>query len=329
MNFRQKFTHFFRFDKELLIVFLLVVVTGFIFFVATNQRGLLNFFYLPVLVGAYFFGKRHAALSALLSVLLVILIAWFHPDTFLQSGNDAMQKWFDVMTWGGFLIITGYCMGLLYEKKEQAAEEIRSTYQGILEMLAVIIDSVDHDTQNHSYRVSVTAAHLAGGMGCSRIDIENIRAAALLHDLGKLGVNNAILRKMGSLTVEEREHIETHTARGAALIEPVGGKVLQILPYILYHHEQFDGKGYHKLIGDEIPLGARIIAVADVYDALISDRPYRKGVSQFEARDHIVKNAGVLFDPEVVAAFEEIFPRLDLLLSVTPSRPRLHSHISV
>jgi putative nucleotidyltransferase with HDIG domain len=310
-------------------VFLLVAVTGFVFYAASNQRGLLNFFYLPVLVGAYFFGKRHAAFSAFLSVLLIVIVAMVYPETFLTTSNEEMQKWLDVITWGSFLVITGYCTGALYEKKERANEEIRRTYQGVIEMLSLIIDSVDQETQNHSYRVSVIAENLAGAMGCPRSDVENIRAAALLHDLGKLGVNNAVLQKMGALTLDERKHMETHTDRGVELIEPVGGKVLQILPFILYHHEQYDGKGYHKLIGDDIPLGARIIAVADVYDALISDRPYRKGISRFEARDHIMKNSGVLFDPAVAAAFEELFPKLDLMFAVSPVRPGLHSHIGI
>jgi putative nucleotidyltransferase with HDIG domain len=81
-------------------------------------------------------------------------------------------------------------------------------------------------------------------------EIENIRAAALLHDLGKLEVSNEVLQKMGTLTKDEHEHIHSHTVRGAEIIEPVGGKVKQILPYIIYHHEQFDGTGYHKLIGE-------------------------------------------------------------------------------
>src|SRR5208283_2643119 len=105
---------------------------------------------------------------------------------------------------------------------------------------------------------------------------------------------------------DERDLMRSHTVRGAELIKPVGGKVQQILPFIIYHHEQFDGTGYHKLIAEEIPLGARIIAVADVYDALMSDRPYRKGVSPAKAREYIETNAGKHFDPVVVEAFVSI-----------------------
>jgi putative nucleotidyltransferase with HDIG domain len=178
-------------------------------------------------------------------------------------------------------------------------------------MLSLIIDSVDQETQSHSNRVSAIAVMLSRAMRCPESEVENIRAAALLHDLGKLGVSNEVLQKIGKLTSDERELIKNHPSLGVELIEPLGGKVAQILPYILYHHEQYDGSGYHRMVGEDIPLGARIIAVADVYDALMSDRPYRKGVSPSEAREHIMANSGQYFDPVVVKAFESILPQLE------------------
>ncbi|MGO9377525.1 MAG: HD domain-containing phosphohydrolase [Dissulfurispiraceae bacterium] len=314
MKIKKQIAAYLKVDKELVIVFLLVAITGFIFFFIANQRAFLNFFYLPVIIGAFFFGKRYATLSATLSVLLIALVSLGYPDNFLVVSKDPLSKWLDICTWGGFLIITGYCIGHLYDKKEQALQEIKKTYGGIMEMLSLIIDSVDQETQSHSNRVSTIAVMIAQAMRRSEVEIENIRAAALLHDLGKLGVSNEVLQKMGTLTTDERDLIRSHTVRGAEIIEPVGGKVQQILPFIIYHHEQFDGTGYHKLIGEEIPLGARIITVADVYDALMSDRPYRKGVSPSKAREHIVANASKNFDPVVVDAFVSIIPQLESLI---------------
>ncbi len=313
MGMKESIAAYFKVDKELIIVFLLVAITGFIFFFISNQRAFLNFFYLPVIAGAFFFGKRYATLSATLSVLLIVLISLVYSDNFLIVSKDPLSKWLDIGTWGGFLIITGYCIGHLYEKKERALEDIKKTYRGILEMLSLIIDSVDQETQSHSNRVSTIAVMIARAMRRPEHEIENIRAAALLHDLGKLGVSNEVLQKIGTLTEDERELIRSHTMRGAEIIKPVGGKVVQILPYIIYHHEQYDGTGYHKLIGEDIPLGARIIAVADVYDALMSDRPYRKGVSPAAAREHIIENASKYFDPVVVNAFVSIVPQLESL----------------
>ena len=313
MKINKQIYAYFKVDKELVIVFLLVAITGFIFFFVSNQRAFLNLFYLPVIIGAFFFGKRYATLSATLSVLLIVLISVGYPDNFLVISKDALSKWLDLGTWGGFLVITGYCIGHLYDKKEQALQDIKKTYSGIMEMLSLIIDSVDQETQSHSNRVSTIAVMIARAMRRPEAEIENIRAAALLHDLGKLGVSNEVLQKMGTLTNDERAHIQSHTVRGAEIIEPIGGKVKQILPYIIYHHEQFDGTGYHKLIGEEIPLGARIITVADVYDALMSDRPYRRGVPPEEAREHIVASVGRHFDPVVVDAFVSILPQIESL----------------
>jgi putative nucleotidyltransferase with HDIG domain len=301
---------YFKVDKEITIIFLLVAITGLIFFFVMNQRAFLNFFYLPVLLGAYYFGKRYATHSAVLSIMLISVIAYVYPRTFIFHETSQLYKWLDIVTWGGFLFVTGYFMGLLYEKKEQTNRELRRTYKGIIEMLSIIIDSADKRTQSHSYRVSVISEMLARQLECTEEDIENIRVAAMLHDIGKLGVSSEMLQKVGKLTDEEIKEIKKHPEIGANVLNPVGGRALEILPAILHHHEKYDGSGYHGTIGKEIPLGARIIAVADVYEALTSDRPYRKALSPFEARKEIVDNSGTQFDPDVVKVFDSIFPKL-------------------
>lgn len=311
MKIKEQVADFFRVDKELIIIFLLVAIAGFIFFFVSNQRAFLNFFYFPVLIGAYYFGKRYATLAALLSVLLISIIALIYPSTFISSSDNQFFKWLDILTWGGFLLTMGYYMGLLYEKKEKAGREIRATYQGIIEMLSLLIDSVDRHTQSHSYRVSRIAERIAKEMRCPEGEVENIRIAALLHDLGKLGISAEILHKIGNLTVEERDKMKDHTKFAVDVLAPVGGRVLEILPYVLFHHEKYDGTGYHSISGEGIPLGARIIAVADYYDALLSDRPYRQGLSPLNVKKDIVANAGSHFDPSVVKAFEAVFSTLD------------------
>ena len=302
---------FFKVDKELVIVLLLVSITAITFFFVSSQRGFLNFFYLPALLGAYFYGKRYATLAALLSIILIFVVSYLNPTSFMFTTESQLTKWLDLGTWGGFLMITGYFMGHLYEKKEEATDEIKRTYQGIIEMLSLIIDSVDQQTQSHSYRVSVISMLLARRIGLNREDVENVRLAALLHDLGKIGLSVEILRKVGSLSEDERSHIENHPKHGANVLKPVGGKVMDLLPLILHHHEKYDGTGYHAMVGDSIPMGARIIAVADVYDALTTDRPYRKALTPLQARTEIVTNAGLHFDPAVVEAFKHIFPVLE------------------
>ena len=117
IGMKESISAYLKVDKELIIVFLMVAITGFIFFFISNQRAFLNFFYLPVIIGAFFFGKRYATLSATLSVLLVVLVSLLYSDNFLIVSKDPLSKWLDVGTWGGFLVITGYSIGHLYEKK--------------------------------------------------------------------------------------------------------------------------------------------------------------------------------------------------------------------
>lgn len=321
MRFKERIEGYFKVDKELIILLLLVAISGFIFFFVYNQRAFLNFFYLPVLIGAYFFGKRYATTSAILSVIIISIIAYVYPDTFIYSYLDSkLNLWLDIMTWGCFLTITAYYMGLLYEKKENAYKEIRLTYRGIIEMLSLVIDSVDKETQSHSYRVSVISEMIAREMRCPEEEIDNIRIAALLHDIGKIGVSSMILQKIGKLSPEERNHMDIHTKHGADVLHPMGGKVQQLIPLVLYHHEKYDGSGSKGLEGENIPLGSRIIAVADVYDALISDRPYRKGLLPLQVKEEILSSVGKQFDPNVVKAFDAIFPKIDFEIPLIPAR---------
>lgn len=301
-------------DNELAIVFLLVVIIGMIYFFVINQKAFLNFFYIPVLLGAYFYGRRYGAYSAFFSVIMVFAMAYFIPDTFSGKSymSESLHKWLDISAWGGFLIITGYLMGNLFEKKENYNSELKKTYQGIITMLSLIIDSVDQYTQNHSIRVAKYAEKMAKEAGLTNSEIEDIKIASLLHDLGKIGVSAEILHKIGKLNDEERREITGHTGKAEDILEPVGGRVLKILPLIVNHHERYDGKGYNGLLGDTVPIGAKIIAVADVYDALTADRPYRKALSPLEVKDEIVKGSGTHFDPEVVKYFENVFPTLEI-----------------
>jgi HD-GYP domain-containing protein (c-di-GMP phosphodiesterase class II) len=155
--------------------------------------------------------------------------------------------------------------------------------------------------------VSIYATKIAAQLVLDSKRIEDIRAAALLHDIGKLDVSRQLLYKAARLTQEEFTEMQKHVEKGIGLLEPVGGSLRRILPIILSHHDKFDGSGYHPTPGKDIPLEARIISVADVYDSLTSDRPYRKAISSLEVREMIMKGAGTQFDPGVVAAFLAVF----------------------
>jgi putative nucleotidyltransferase with HDIG domain len=298
-------------NKELWVLLSLFSICLLLNLVVDGQRMVLSFYTLPTLGSAYYYGRRHATLTAFGSVLLVVLMTWYNPVLFAAVSVPSMltaTRWLDITIWGGVLMITGYSMGTLYEHRSAQIDELRATYHGILMILRHFI-AKDTYTENHSYRVSVYAATIAASMGLPAERVEDVRAAALLHDIGKLDVSRELLYKAARLTKEEYEQMRQHVPRGVKMLEPVGGSLRRIIPIVLAHHDKFDGTGYHPNSGTGIPLEARILSVADVYDSLTSDRPYRKAMSPFEAKDIIVKGSGADFDPEVVAAFTDAFRR--------------------
>src|SRR3984957_3169284 len=221
---------------------------------------------------------------------------------------SGLLGWSDLTIWAALLLIFAYAAGTLHETAQRRLNELRQTYTGLLQILSQIISN-DKFTQNHSYRVSVYATQIAGEMGCGADQIEDIRAAALLHDIGKLEMSRDVLYKAAKLTEDEVKEIKTHVRKGMDFLSPGAGSLRRVLPIILARHDKFDGSGYHSTKGQDIPIEARIISVADVFDALVSDRPYRKGLSPFEARDIILKGEGTDFDPQIIRAFEAAFQK--------------------
>ncbi len=173
----------------------------------------------------------------------------------------------------------------------------------VVRALTSAIDAKDPYTCGHSNRVGQVARRLAEELGGDSHMLARIYLSGLLHDTGKIGIDDTVLRKEGRLTEAEYEHIKTHAEIGHRIL--AGLKQLDdVLPVVLHHHEQWDGKGYpHGLAGEQIPLMARIVAVADAFDAMTSDRPYRKGLPD-ERLDAIMREgAGSQWDARVVDAF--------------------------
>lgn len=186
-------------------------------------------------------------------------------------------------------------------------KELSRLHLSTIESLAMAIDAKDQCTHGHVRGVQVFATGLAQAMGIKdEKELRAIAAAALLHDVGKLAIPEYILNKPGKLTEAEYQKMKIHPAVGADILSTVNFP-FPVVPYVRHHHERWDGSGYPDgLKGEEIPLGARIVAVADNYHALISDRPYRPALPREEALDIIRKNSGKMFDPRVVATLEEI-----------------------
>jgi putative nucleotidyltransferase with HDIG domain len=297
-------------NRELWLLLSVFAVTAVLNHVLDSHRMLLTLYSLPTLYSAYCYGRRHATLTAIASVALIGLLMHYNPHMLSRHlGTPVMEdKWYDLTIWGSVLMITAYATGTLYEQKERHIHELRETYHGVLVILQQFI-SKDKYTQNHSYRVSVYGVAIAAEMGFDAERVEDVRAAALLHDVGKLDISREILYKAARLTAQEFSEMQRHVEAGLQILNPVGGSLRRILPIILSHHDKFDGSGYNPNKGEQIPLEARILSVADVYDSLTSDRPYRKAMSPFDARKIIEQGSQTEFDPKVVQAFLAAFSK--------------------
>lgn len=196
----------------------------------------------------------------------------------------------------------------LRQEIERASINIQRHYLETVRSLVAAIDAKDSYTKSHQERVVMFAMLLGAELGISAREIGSIQQASVLHDIGKIGVPEHILRKKGSLNPEEFDTIKQHPVIGAEIISPVQF-LSEVVPIVLYHHERFDGTGYPDgLKGLMIPLGARILAVADAVDAMLSDRPYAPAKTVFKVREQLRLYSGTQFDPQLV----KIALRIDL-----------------
>jgi putative nucleotidyltransferase with HDIG domain len=296
------FKHF----EEILIltVSLIVVCASFFIF---QQLAFLNFYYLPVLVSGYVLGRRMSVLTAIFCVALIAFSALNNPQIF-QTKTGSLLLVSDLMLWGGFLILAGYVVGTLYEQKEQKIRELKNAYVGVLEILTKYLESYDRYTRSHSLRVADYATNIAIAMELPRGQVENIKVAALLHDIGKIEISSDLIKKAAALTDDEKKQVDTHAQKGLELLSMVGGVLKEAMPIVEAHHTYFvEHTAGEKGQGKQVPLGARILAVADAFDAMVTDRPYRKGKPHWEALEELDRFAGTQFDPKVVNAFKTVY----------------------
>lgn len=193
-----------------------------------------------------------------------------------------------------------------------SVESLRETRLQVIHRLGRATEYKDNETGLHVIRMSHYAKEIALAAGMSEIDAEELLNAAPMHDIGKIGIPDVILQKPGKLTPDEWEIMKTHTSVGAEIIGEDNSNLLKIARTIaLCHHEKWDGSGYpNSLAGDAIPIEARIVAIADVFDALTSVRPYKKSWSIAEATAYIEQESGKHFDPELVSAFNTALPKI-------------------
>ena len=214
--------------------------------------------------------------------------------------SEIAQK---VGLWGAFLFLVPLYLARFSFSKYA---ETRELFLGTIQALSQAIDAKDGFTRGHADRVSRIAGAIARELGLSEKQIDEIELAGLLHDIGKIGVEDRVLMKPSRLDPDETELMRRHPIYGASILEP-SAALRPLVPIVLHHHENFDGSGYPEgLKGEEIPIGSRIMIVADAYEAMTSDRIYRKAIGHDRAMEQLTKYKGAQFDPRVVRALHDI-----------------------
>ncbi|HVT96771.1 MAG TPA: HD-GYP domain-containing protein [Acidobacteriaceae bacterium] len=213
-----------------------------------------------------------------------------------------------------YTVYRAYCAQMaMLRDRERHIEEVESLYMRTIEGLSMAVEAKDEGTHEHLMRVRVYVAELGRIMKLDRPLMQALNIAAFLHDIGKLAVPEQILNKPGKLTPEEFEKIKIHTVVGADILERVKFPY-PVVPIVRAHHEAWDGSGYPDgLKGEEIPIGARILTAVDCFDALVSDRPYRRALPPEEAMNFLKSKSGIQFDPAIVTLLQEHYPALEEL----------------
>ena len=196
--------------------------------------------------------------------------------------------------------------GLLANSFNLMASKLGELYLNTFQMLANALEAKDVYSRGHTERVTRLSVEIAKKMRLPEAEIQTIRKAAIVHDIGKIGIKESILNKPGVLTDDERNHIKSHVDWGTHILKPVTS-MAKVASYVSHHHERYDGSGYPSgLAREKIPLGARIIAVADAFDAMTSDRPNRQALARNSAIAELKKSSGTQFDPEIVRTFLQV-----------------------
>ncbi|TAL18095.1 HD domain-containing protein [bacterium] len=318
-----------NFEQLFVLITLLsvMVITYFL----PNKVAFINFFYLPVVLAGYYVGLRFSVLGAFFCVLLVALYTILYPAQFVLPPTNAYLL-AHLIGWGSFLLIVGFFVGIQHDKLKtsysKTKELNRELYDSLLKLkhartatilgLAKLAEFRDEETGKHLDRIQEYCRVLAEeltkhpdfGSYITPVYVEDLCLSSILHDIGKVGIPDAILQKPGKLTPKEYEAIKIHTTLGGEALGAIENKLtersfLTLGKEVAFnHHERWDGSGYPRgLAGEDIPLSARIVSVADVYDSVTSDRCYQKSMSHEEAIGIIAKGRGTAFDPRIADAF--------------------------
>ena len=292
-----------KINKELLLLLFLVVIAAMIHFLVASQAITLVFYFLPTLYSAYYFGRRHATLTACASVGLVVLLTYLNPAMFTRRAENLPidSRWFDVAVWGGVLVVAAYAMGTLYERNQKSLKELKDGYDGMLVILQQFLSNQNSDAD--SCRLSSHVVKIADALGLDPESSEDLRTAALLSKVNQIGISNEILYKAANLSEEDLEKgmrkIDDARATNAQLM---GGSLRRAIP-ILVAAQQLNKTEANP--ADSI-VEVQILNLAEKFEALTNAAGLARMPSS-QVVEKIAKESEGKYDSMIVDAFVKAF----------------------
>jgi hypothetical protein len=295
-----------KINPELWLLLFLVLIAAMLNFLVASQRMALVFYFLPTLFSAFHFGRRHATLTAVASVVLVVLLAFVNPAIFTRRVELPFDaRWFDLTLWGGVLMIAGYATGTLYERNQKTLQEMEDGYEGMMVILQNFLANQKHnDTQ--AYRISMCATKIAEAVGLDPGSVDDIRTAALLFNMKELGISNEVLCKAAQVSQEDlQQAMQSRGQAGSKSGAPGGSLPLRrAIPIFLSERQlrQTGGKP------DDASFEVQVLLLAEEYQALTSgERGAGAKMSPAQAGQEVIKRAGTRYDSLVLNGFTAAF----------------------
>jgi HD-GYP domain-containing protein (c-di-GMP phosphodiesterase class II) len=288
-----------KINPELWLLLFLVVIAAILNFFVASQRMALVFYFLPTLYSAYHFGRRHATLTALASIVLVVLLIYVNPALFnrhIDLPFDA--RFFDLAVWGGVLMVAGYATGTLYELNQKSLREMQDGYEGMLAILQTFLASQKYSA-THAYRMSLCATKIAETAGLDPKSVDDIRTAALLFNLKELGITNEVLCKAAQVSQDD---LVKQSPRNGGKDAVSANAIRRAIPIFLAERQlrQTGGKI------DDAELEVQILSLADEYEALISGERGTK-MSPSQASQEVIRRATGRYDSLALDGFTKAF----------------------
>ncbi len=288
-------------NPELWLLLFLVLIAAVLNFLVASQRMALVFYFLPTLYSAYHLGRRHATLTAVASIVLVVLLMFANPAMFARRVELPFVRWFDLAVWGGTLMIAGYTTGTLYERNQESLREMEEGYDGMLAILQNFLANQKY-SDAYAYRLSLCATEIAEGAGLDTTSVEDIRTAALLFHMKELGISDEVLCKAAQ--VSEHDLQLANRAQGKAGTKPISsaGSLRRAIPIFLAER-QLKQSGRKAA---ECPLDVQVLSIAEEYQALTSGARGTK-MSPALAGQELIKRAANRYDSLVITGFSQAF----------------------